>query len=313
MEIPDVIVVNKADHPMTDTMVREVRERPRALPRPRGLEGADPAHRGGAGGGGRGAGGEDRRAPRPHRGRRRRSRSGAPATSAARCSGSPARGCGGGSRRPPPTTPRPRRCSTGSSGASSTPPAPPPSCSRGRSMADVTETIPEAGPPSQAEAPPGSAGSSTTSAASAVGRVHAIYVDAESGEPAWLIAALEQSAGCSAGAARCWSRCRCAIAPAPPAGSGPPTGGRRSRGPDGRPDEAAAARARARDLLALRDRAAGRPRRRGDRARRGLGDLSAGRRVVDLDHVERGRRPGGCRSRLSPTCVRASARAFRRC
>jgi len=25
MEIPDVIVVNKADHPMTDTMVREVR------------------------------------------------------------------------------------------------------------------------------------------------------------------------------------------------------------------------------------------------------------------------------------------------
>src|SRR3712207_2521359 len=25
MEIPDVIVVNKADHPMTDTMVREIR------------------------------------------------------------------------------------------------------------------------------------------------------------------------------------------------------------------------------------------------------------------------------------------------
>ena len=25
MEIPDVIVVNKSDHPMTDTMVREVR------------------------------------------------------------------------------------------------------------------------------------------------------------------------------------------------------------------------------------------------------------------------------------------------
>ncbi len=25
MEIPDIIVVNKADHPLTDTMVREIR------------------------------------------------------------------------------------------------------------------------------------------------------------------------------------------------------------------------------------------------------------------------------------------------
>ena len=25
MEIPDVIVINKADHPLTDTMVREIR------------------------------------------------------------------------------------------------------------------------------------------------------------------------------------------------------------------------------------------------------------------------------------------------
>ena len=25
MEIPDIIVVNKSDHPMTDTMIREVR------------------------------------------------------------------------------------------------------------------------------------------------------------------------------------------------------------------------------------------------------------------------------------------------
>ena len=48
MEIPDVIVVNKADHPLADTMVREVRSCSR--PRPAGrLEGAGRAHRGGEG------------------------------------------------------------------------------------------------------------------------------------------------------------------------------------------------------------------------------------------------------------------------
>ncbi len=36
MEIPDVIVINKADHPLTDTMVREIRG---VL----SLAGADPA------------------------------------------------------------------------------------------------------------------------------------------------------------------------------------------------------------------------------------------------------------------------------
>src|SRR5207248_11790597 len=40
MEIPDVIVINKADHPLTDTMVREIRG---VL----SLAGEDPEHRGG--------------------------------------------------------------------------------------------------------------------------------------------------------------------------------------------------------------------------------------------------------------------------
>ncbi len=68
MEIPDIIVVNKADHPMTETMVREVRGVLGPLPRPRRLAGADPAHRGGARRGRGRAGREDRRASRPHRG-----------------------------------------------------------------------------------------------------------------------------------------------------------------------------------------------------------------------------------------------------
>ena len=63
MEIPDVIVVNKADHPLTDTMVREIRG---VLRWRRRRAGAVPivktearARRGR-----RGAGGEARRAPR---------------------------------------------------------------------------------------------------------------------------------------------------------------------------------------------------------------------------------------------------------
>ena len=62
MEIPDVIVINKADHPLTDTMVREVR---RAGARAAGLvEGPGRAHRGGEGRGRRRAAPSDRRAPR---------------------------------------------------------------------------------------------------------------------------------------------------------------------------------------------------------------------------------------------------------
>ena len=47
MEIPDIIVVNKSDHPMTQTMVREIRGVLSLAPR--GLEGADHADRGDGG------------------------------------------------------------------------------------------------------------------------------------------------------------------------------------------------------------------------------------------------------------------------
>ena len=45
MEIPDVIVVNKADHPLTDTMIREIKG-VLALGPARGLAGADRPDRG---------------------------------------------------------------------------------------------------------------------------------------------------------------------------------------------------------------------------------------------------------------------------
>ena len=68
MEIPDVIVVNKADHPLTDTMVREIRGVLSLGPAAR-LARADRQDRGGARRGRRGAGRAARRAPRLHRGR----------------------------------------------------------------------------------------------------------------------------------------------------------------------------------------------------------------------------------------------------
>ena len=54
MEIPDVIVVNKSDHPLTDTMVREIRGVLSLAPQRR-LAGPDRQDRGGARRGGRGA------------------------------------------------------------------------------------------------------------------------------------------------------------------------------------------------------------------------------------------------------------------
>ena len=72
MEIPDVIVVNKADHPMTDTMVREIRG-VLALGPPERLEGADPADRGGRGA--RGSRSSPRRSTSTARTSRRRARS----------------------------------------------------------------------------------------------------------------------------------------------------------------------------------------------------------------------------------------------
>ena len=68
MEIPDVIVVNKADHPLTDTMVREIRSVLSLGPQD-GLAGADRQDRGGQRQGHRGARRGARRAPRARRGR----------------------------------------------------------------------------------------------------------------------------------------------------------------------------------------------------------------------------------------------------
>ena len=66
MEIPDVIVVNKAEHPLADTMIREVKAVLALGPTPR-LEGAGGPHRGLEGGGDRRARRRPRRAPPPHR------------------------------------------------------------------------------------------------------------------------------------------------------------------------------------------------------------------------------------------------------
>ena len=63
MEIPDVIVVNKSDHPLTDTMVREIRGVLSLAPQG-DWRGADRQDRGAPRRGRRAAGGEARRAPR---------------------------------------------------------------------------------------------------------------------------------------------------------------------------------------------------------------------------------------------------------
>ena len=62
-------------------------------------------------------------------------------------------------------------------------------------MADATATIPEAEPPSQAQAKAWVGWKLDEAGGSAVGRVRALYVDSENGAPAWLIAALEQDGG----------------------------------------------------------------------------------------------------------------------
>ena len=122
MEIPDVIVVNKADHPLTDTMVREIRGVLSLAP-----QGGwqvpivkTEAHRG--------EGVEElaeklaeHRALR--RGRGHAVRAPPPQPAATRCSGSPRCACGARSRRRCTRTPRSRRCSTRSSRGGSTRPA----------------------------------------------------------------------------------------------------------------------------------------------------------------------------------------------
>ena len=136
MEIPDVIVVNKADHPMTDTMVREVRGVLALSHDPEGWKVPILRTEAARGRGGRRAGRGDRRAPRPHRGRRDAGAAPRPQPAQRgardrRLADAPA--AGGDGRR---ATPRPPSCWSGWCGASSTPPAPPRSCSRGRPMAE---------------------------------------------------------------------------------------------------------------------------------------------------------------------------------
>ena len=89
-------------------------------------------------------------------------------------------------------------------------------------------------------------------------------------------AGLADRRGSAAAAAPSWSRCRCATAPAAPVGVWVAQEARgAAQRPGRRPDPAAAARARADDLRPLRDRRAGRPRRRGRRPRRGRGHRAA--------------------------------------
>ena len=85
MEIPDVIAINKMDHPAAKTMLTEVRSVLVARPRPR-LEGADRAHRGAPRRERPRALGDDRGAPRASSSARGCSRSGAGAISPGRSS-----------------------------------------------------------------------------------------------------------------------------------------------------------------------------------------------------------------------------------
>ena len=121
MEIPDVIVVNKSDHPLADTMVREVRGGAVAWPTGR-LEGARRANRGREGRGDRRVAGADRRASPAHRGRPARWPSAGPETFAPRCSGSPPPGFVAAWRNERGAIRSGRGCSTASFGARRTPP-----------------------------------------------------------------------------------------------------------------------------------------------------------------------------------------------
>ena len=119
MEIPDVIAVNKMDHPAAKTMVNEVRSI-LTLDKERDVEAADRAHRGDARRERRRALGEDRRASRLPRGGRRARASGAGGTSPARCSRSRRRARRRISSTRSPTIPSCGGCSTRCSAASST-------------------------------------------------------------------------------------------------------------------------------------------------------------------------------------------------
>ena len=91
MEIPDVIAINKMDHPAAKTMLNEVRSI-LSLDNDRDVEAADRAHRGDARRERRRAVGEDRGAPRVPRGRRQLEERRRRESRAARCSRSRRRG-----------------------------------------------------------------------------------------------------------------------------------------------------------------------------------------------------------------------------
>ena len=111
MEIPDVIAVNKSDHPLTDTMIREIRG-VLSLGSAEGLAGADPEDRGLPQRGHGGAGGEDRRAPRLHRRAGHARRAPAPQPDERGDGPGHRRGCGGGWRSRCARTSRCRSCWT---------------------------------------------------------------------------------------------------------------------------------------------------------------------------------------------------------
>jgi hypothetical protein len=62
-------------------------------------------------------------------------------------------------------------------------------------MAEITEEIPDAGPPPAEEARSWIGWELDEAGGSAVGRVAAVYADSESGAPVWLVAALEKGGG----------------------------------------------------------------------------------------------------------------------
>ena len=188
MEIPDIIVVNKADHPMTETMVREVRGVLALSHDPGGWR--VPILRTEAV---RGEGVEElaekideHRAYIEAAGTL--ARSAAPATCAARCSGSRRRACAAASRRRSPRTPRPRSCWSGWCGGSSTRRPPRRAAWRPRPMAE------RAPPSSSREEAIGWVGapSSMTIDGEAVGAVQSVFFDSTSqrrAAPGWSPAA----------------------------------------------------------------------------------------------------------------------------
>ena len=180
MEIPDVIVVNKADHPMTDTMVREVRGVLALSHDPEGWkvpilrteaargEGVAELARG------------DRRAPRPHRGRGHAGGAPGPQPAQRGARASPTsrmrRRHGGDGRR--------RSRDRGAARAGRAARARPgqrrlASCWRGRPMAEPTLAAP---PSLERGEGLGRLPRSTTPAETAVGQVHGFFVDAGSGD-----------------------------------------------------------------------------------------------------------------------------------